>query len=395
MKFPRIENAQLNSKRALLRIEGTGILDQNSVIYNPIPLLAVIPTIKFLLQRGASVLILTNTSDKIKPQADELHALIEYFSKELNQTVDYIRDPFAEQALGGGSNKLSQVAVLENLDFYPEERSNKHSFAKKLAKLGDVYVNDARSANGYEYASVVELTKLLPSFIGLGLHQRLLLLKSLMDTQRDKFCLIVGGVNLDKKLSFLSKCVTRVNTILIGGGIAYGFLYSRAIPIGRSLREADLDVPAFQFLEKANFEKVKVALPTDHLLSKSIDADASCKNSSSIPQDWLGVEIGNKTLKYFESLVKKEPLIVWYGPLGVTELDKYSRGSFRLAKTLAKSKGQVFAIGDETCRLIYSTAKHQNYDCLESNSEFVLKVLLDVPLPGIIAIQENESINES
>ena len=158
MKFPRIENAQLNSKRALLRIEGTGILDQNSAIYNPIPLLGVIPTIKFLLQRGASVLILTNTSDKVKPQVDELHALAEYLSKELNQAVDYIRDPFAEQALDGGPNKLSQVAVLENLDFYPGERSKRKSFAQKLAKLGDVYVNDARSANGYEYASVVELT---------------------------------------------------------------------------------------------------------------------------------------------------------------------------------------------------------------------------------------------
>ena len=380
----RLENAQLSSKRVLLRIEAEPCLDQSAAVSNPIPLLNILPTIHFLRQRGASVLILTHASHVQSKKALELHALAKYLSEALEQPVGYIVSPFKDNNI---EKAFSQpVTLLENLDCSPQERNGEKDFASQLANLGEIYINEARSANSKQYASLVHLPKLMPSYAGLALHKEWEFLQSLLD--KNKAHVLLGGISLGKKLDFLKKFISRIDSLMIGGGLSYSFLYSRAVPIGRSLHEEQLDVPAFQFIEKAELEQVKTILPLDHLLAKQIDPDAACKISARIPEDLMGVDIGPKTLSLFEKELKQASTVLWYGPLGVTEVKKFSRASHKLAKLLAKSKARVFAVGRDTTTLIHSLGKAKNYEYLEPDSQFVLDVLEQRPLPGIAALAQ-------
>ena len=223
------------------------------------------------------------------------------------------------------------LVLLENLSIYSEEKKNDPNFAEALASLGDIYVNESRSANKEQYASIVSLPKLLPAYAGNVLYSEWEFLSSLREKKSSAFYLILGGINLEKKLSFLQRCMANLRGLIIGGGIAYSFLHSRAIPVGRSLREEGMEVNAFQVIEKAELERIELVLPKDHLTAKQINANAATQSTSRITEDWIGVDMGSKSLSLCQKALSKASAILWYGPLGVSEIKKFSKASYKLA----------------------------------------------------------------
>ena len=386
--LPRIENADLSSKRVLLRIEAEPALDHSGAVSNPLPLLNILPTIHFLLQRKASVLILSHASHPQNKKPLDLEALAKYLGQLLEQKVGYAASSILKGEGEQRPEKLfpQPVTLLENLDFYPGEKKGEQGFAAQLSKLGEVYVNEARSANSQKYASLTLLPKLLPSYAGLGLYGEWEFLQSLMS--KNRLHLVLGGLRLAEKLELIKKLISRIDSLMIAGGLSYNFMRSRAMPVGRSLCEEELDVPAFQLMERAELEQVHTILPIDHALAKHIRPDASCKISARIPEDLMGLDIGPKTLGLFEKELKQASNILWYGPLGVTELKKFSWASCKLAKFLAKSKAPVCAIGKDTTELIHSMGKAGAYEYLEPDSHFVLDVLKQKAFPGLLALSK-------
>ncbi len=414
MHLQRLENAQVTDKRVLVRIDAKGLIDHNGNISNPIVFDKILPTLEILIQRKASILLLTHVSHSHfdSEQAVSLESLANYITHKLKKPVHYLRGPLpfgakngkrvgkgngkhasTDQAAGHIEQTLGKdLILLENLAAYKEERQNSPDFARGLASLGDIYVNESRGANREQYASIVSLPKLIPAYAGVALFDELEFLQSLREKNQNGVYLVLGGTGIEKKVTLLRSCMTHLRGLILGGGIAYSFLHSRAVPVGKSLREEQMEVLAFQLIEKAELQRVETFMPRDHIIAKQIRSDASTKSSAKISDDWIGVDVGSKSLGIYQKALSKASIVLWYGPLGVNEIKKFSKSSDGLARFLAKSKARVCALGDDTTKLIASTGKSSRYDYLEPDSDFVMDILSGNPLPGLLALENTEKI---
>ena len=282
------------------------------------------------------------------------------------------------------------LALLENLDAFKKgEKNNDKGFAQQLATLGDIYVNEARSANQEQRASLVYLPKLLPAYPGVTLFRELEFLQFIQEKKNNSLYFILGGMNLQKKILLLRRFIDHLSGLLLGGGIAYSFLHSLAIPVGNSWRERELEVEAFQLLQKADMELVDTVLPIDHLIAQERDESAPSKVSSRIPEHWMGMDLGPKTITKFSKSLAKAKNVLWYGPTGITEIKKFGSSSQALAKSLAKSKARVCAVGEDTTAVVYSNGWQRDYEHLEPDSDFVIAVLSKASLPGLTALHRD------
>ena len=391
--FPRLENANLNNKRVIVRFDINKVFDSTGALVNPIPILNILPTIKFILSKGSKLILLTSTSDSknINNKIFEITELKNFLSKELSEEINFVSD-FQNKTVKDEIEKTnSKITLFDNLDKNPEEKNEKKNdkeFAKLIASYGDIFVNEARSSNNYNLSTIVNLPTLLPSYLGLGLHGEIEFLKILLEKNKNKSILILGGVDFEKKFEFLKKFLKRFKTVLIGGGLAFTFLDSRAIPIGASLKEQTFGVPAFQLLEKAELELIKIILPIDFITTNNLSNKKSIKATSHIPNDWIATDIGSKTVSLFEKFLTGATNIFWYGSIGMAEINKFDQGTQNLLNMLSKTKLKKFAFGSDTTTSIYKTGKYKNFDFLEADSDFVLNILNEIKMPGLEALSK-------
>ncbi len=386
--YPRLENASLNGKRVLLRIDASKAFDSTGTIANKLAILSILPTIEFILNKGARIILLVSASQNSK--LFEIHEIAPLLEKELKQKVEFVPDFLTKNAKIEIEKNTSPILVFESLNKFPQEAKNEKEFARTLASFGDIYVNEARSSNYLESASIVTLPTLLPSYLGIVLHRELEFLEQILQKNKQRPILILGGMDLEKKLDFLKRFLTYFKAILIGGGIGYTFLDSRAIPVGNSFKDVALGVPAFQLTEKAELELVKFLLPIDHIIANDLSPKAKTKTTTSIPKDWTGVDIGPKSLALFEKSLVDASSIFWYGTMGMTEIKNFNQGTQALVHILAKSKLPKFACGLDTTTSIYNSGKYKNFDFIEVDSDFTLKVLYKKKMPGIEVLLEKE-----
>ncbi|MES0491608.1 MAG: phosphoglycerate kinase [Leptospirales bacterium] len=394
--LPGIENLDVNRKRVIVRVDFNVPIDNKTgQIGDSGRIEKAIPTINYLLESNAAVILITHLGRPKSHREKSLSTkiLIEKL-RELIQDTDIIQAPFTTpEKLEKLSSKLEpgQILLLENIRYYPEETSDeskvRKAFAKKMARLGDLIVNDAFGACHRAHTTVKELPEILPSYAGFLLKKEIQILSTILNNPARPFVAIIGGAKVSSKMAVLSNLVTRVDSIIIGGGMAYTFLKSKGLKMGDSLVEDEHLSQAFQINDKANFNETGFYLPDDHTIASEFSPDAKVKASGlEIPEGWMGMDIGPKTIKKFEKIIKDAKTILWNGPMGVFEMEPFSKGTMSIAKSLSKNKGTTIVGGGDSMSALKKSGLEDSITHISTGGGATLEFLEGKKLPGIQAL---------
>lgn len=348
MNKKTIEDIDVNGKRVLVRCDFNVPLDINdkSKITDDRRIREALPTIKYLMSHGARVILCSHigkTKDKqtLAPVAKRLSELLE-------------RDvPFASDVIGNDARakvadlKDGDVMLLENVRIHPEEEANDPEFAKELASLAEVYVNDAFGTAHRAHASTAGVANYLPAVCGYLIQKEIGIMGDALNNPKRPFLAILGGAKVSSKIGVIENLLDKVDGLMIGGGMAYTFSKAMGGRIGKSLCEDDKLDLAKEILAKAKEKNVTVYLPIDTICAKEISADAETMvvPTNDIPDDWEGLDIGPESTKKFVEAIKEYKTIIWNGPVGYSELDKFATGTISIAKALAENEDAITIIG--------------------------------------------------
>ncbi|PJZ70207.1 phosphoglycerate kinase [Leptospira perolatii] len=394
MQLPRLENADLAGKRVFLRVD-FNVPIENGTVTDKTRIEKTLPTIELLLKKGARLVIASHLGrPKGKPDPQfSIEPVVKTFQEMVKAKVT-----FSKEVVGDSVVKLSkelqngEILVIENLRFHKEEEENEAGFCKKLASLADVYVNDAFGAAHRAHASTEGIAHLLPSYAGLLMYQEITQLSGLLSRPAKPFVAIIGGSKVSSKIQVLKNLIDKVDHLLIGGGMAYTFLKSRAVPVGNSLVEKDFEVDAFQLIEKAGVAGVDIQLPVDHVIGDKFDPHAKSKtvDKMGILDGWMGMDIGPKTISNYEKVIKNAATIVWNGPMGVFEFDKFAEGTMAIAKAVAKSKAKTVVGGGDSIAAINKAGVESKITHVSTGGGASLEFLEGKKLPGVQALLNQE-----
>ena len=331
-----VKDVDLKGKRVLMRVDFNVPLDESCNITDDIRIRAALPTIKYALDKGAKVILMSHLG-RPDGKVDEklrLAPCAKRLEKLLGTKVIALKDcigPEVKNAVMAMKDK--DVLLLENLRFHAEEEKNDPAFAKELASLGEVFVNDAFGTAHRAHASTEGVTHYLPSVSGFLLEKEIQYLGNAVDNPVRPFVAILGGAKVKDKIKVIDNLLNKVDALLIGGGMAYTFLKAKGKTIGASKLDKDGFDTAKAALDKAAKKNIPMLLPVDNIVADKFDANANTKLvGEDIPDGWMGLDIGPKTIREFEEKLKDAKTIIWNGPLGVFEMDKFAEGTEEIAK---------------------------------------------------------------
>jgi 3-phosphoglycerate kinase len=380
---------KITGKRILLRADFNVPQDSKGNITDDTRIKAVLPTINYILSNKGKLVLMSHLGrpkdkeDKFKldPVAQRLSQLINRPVKKLDDSIGMnIEKAVSKMAEG-------DVVLLENLRFYPEEEANDDNFSKKLAFLGDFYINDAFACSHRAHASIAGVTKYLKSGAGYLLAKEIEYLTKVVSSAEKPFVLILGGAKVSDKIGVINNLMTLVDTILIGGGMAYTFLAAEGKKIGSSKLEKDKISVAKDILKKARDKKINILLPVDHLIVDKVDQHAHIKLAAGeIPDGWIGVDIGPKTIKLFTDALSTAKTVCWNGPLGVFEIDKFSEGSRSIASAMANLKATTVVGGGDTAAAVEKFGLASKMSHISTGGGASLEFLEGKELPGITSL---------
>ncbi len=388
--------ADLAGKKVLVRVDFNVPQDETGKITDDTRIRAALPTIKYLTEAGARVILASHLgrpkgvteSLRLNPVAVRLSELL---GKPVVKTDDCIGDAVATQvnALNNGD-----VALLENVRFYPEEEKNDPEFAKKLASLADIYVNDAFGTAHRAHASTEGVTKYISTSVaGLLLDKELQYLSGAIDNPKRPLAAIVGGSKVSSKIGVIETLIDKVDVLLLGGGMIFTFYKARGLNVGKSLVEEDKLELARALEAKAAAKGVKFLLPTDVVVADNFKPDANSKIVSieNIPDGWMGLDIGPDSVKVFQTALAECKSAIWNGPMGVFEFDKFAVGTEAIAHTLADltDKGMITIIGGgDSVAAVEKVGLADKMSHISTGGGASLELLEGKILPGIAALNE-------
>lgn len=387
-----IKDIDVSGKKVLLRVDFNVPLDDDGNITDDTRIRVEMPTIKYLLQHNAKVIICSHLG---RPNGEvntkySLLPVAKYLVKELLGRVFFAPDCIGlETKAKANALKDGEVLILENLRFHREEEANDPFFAKELASLADIYVNDAFGTAHRKHASTYGVAKILPNAVGFLMGKEINAIKSVIDNPERPLVAILGGAKVDDKISLIENLITKCNTLLIGGGMAFTFLKAKGVQIGSSLVDNEkLDV-AKNILKLAENNNVKVVLPIDYLCASEFSPNTKAvKVKGDIPDTLLGLDIGSKTIKLFKNEIKNAKSIIWNGPLGVFEFKNFSKGTAEIAKTIIKFKGKAVVGGGDSVSAIKKVGKTERIYHISSGGGASLKLMAGESLPGVDVIAD-------
>ena len=391
-----IKDVDLKGKRALIRVDFNVPLDENLNITDDIRIRAALPTIRYALDKGAKVILMSHLG-RPDGKADEklrMAPVAKRLRELLNKPVTAMKDCIGDDVKKAVSSmKAGDVILLENLRFHAEEEKNDPNFAKELAALGDVFINDAFGTAHRAHASTEGVTHYLPSVAGFLLEKEIEYLGNAVDNPKRPFIAILGGAKVKDKIKVIDNLLNKVDALLIGGGMAYTFLKVQGKTIGSSKLDKDGLDTAKAALEKAAKKKIPILLPVDHVIADKFDASANTKVVGvDIPDGWMGLDIGPKTIKLFEDKLQRARTIVWNGPLGVFEMDKFAKGTEDVARFIAGLKGVTSVIGGgDTAAAMAKFKVEDKVTHISTGGGASLEYLEGRGLPGIDALNDKES----
>ncbi|MDD3902263.1 MAG: phosphoglycerate kinase [Sphaerochaeta sp.] len=387
-----IRDCDFTGKKALVRVDFNVPL-KDGIVTDDTRIKAALPTIKYLLDNGASVVVMSHfgrPKGKKNPEFS-MAPIAAKFSELLGKKVVLAHDVIGTEveaqvkALSAG-----EVLLLENVRFYAEEEANDPEFAKKLASFGDVYVNDAFGTAHRAHASTEGVAHYLPSYAGFLIEKEVKFMAPLLENPEKPFVAIIGGSKVSSKISVLESLVKTCDTIVIGGGMAYTFLSVQGHAIGKSLVEEEYKDTASSFLSKAKEKGVQVILPVDHLCGADFkDTTEAIKiDSVEIPENLIGMDIGPKTIDLICKAVGSAKSVVWNGPMGVFEFANFAEGTLTVAKALADCKGTTVVGGGDSVAAINKFDLANKIDHVSTGGGASLEFLEGRVLPGIKALEK-------
>ena len=389
-----IRDVPIRDKRVLMRVDFNVPLGQNGQIGDDTRIRAALPTISYALQEGARVVLTShlgrpkgrvNPALSLQPVAARLQKLLE---RPVQLSPDCIGEAVEKQV---GSLMAGDVLLLENLRFHAEEEANDAAFAESLARLGDVYVNDAFGAAHRAHASTDGIaTYLQPAVAGLLMDREITYLGRVTEHAELPLVAILGGAKVSDKISLITNLLDNVSTLLLGGGMAYTLLQAQGYTVGNSLLEPDCIPLARELLAKAAERQVQFVVPCDHVVAQSIDDNAETQvvTDANIPDGWIGLDIGPQTIQQFCEVIATARTVVWNGPMGVFELKPFRQGTLAIARAVAACSGTTIAGGGDTLAALALTDCRDRITHISTGGGASLEFLEGKALPGIACLND-------
>jgi phosphoglycerate kinase len=387
------------NRKALVRVDFNVPLNDKYEITDDTRIRAAIPTIKKILGDGGSVILMSHLGRPKDGPTEKysLKHLVKHISELLGgTTVLFANDCIGEQAyMTANMLKPGEVLLLENLRFYKEEEKGDEAFAQKLAKLGDVYVNDAFGTAHRAHASTAVIAKFFPAdkkMFGLLMESEVRSAEKILHDSQKPFTAIIGGAKVSDKILIIENLLQKATDIIIGGGMAYTFMKAEGGNIGNSLCEEDRLQTALDLLKKASEKGVCIHLPADSLIADKFDASAntSASPSNNIPQGWMGLDIGPNACDQFSNVIKKSRTILWNGPMGVFEMEKFQHGTKAVAVAVADAtqKGAFSLVGGgDSVAAVNQFGFSDKVSYVSTGGGAMLEYFEGKELPGIAAIK--------
>jgi len=388
-----VENLELKGKRTLIRVDFNVPLDSGKII-DDTRIKGALPTIENVMERGGKVILMSHLGRpkgkvvqelSLKPVAERLGELLDKSVVMAPDCVGHEVKAIVDKMTDG------DVVLLENLRFHAEEEKNDPDFARKLAELADVYVNDAFGAAHRAHASTAGVTEYVSqSAAGFLMQKEIEYIGKVIENPERPFVAILGGAKVSSKIGVIEKLMEKADGIVIAGAMAYTFLKAKGRRIGDSLVEDDkLDLAKY-LLKKALDSDVPLYLPIDHVISDDFAADANVRivKRSAIPDGWEGMDIGPATIEKYKGVLEDAKTIVWNGPVGVFEFDAFAKGSFAMAKLLAESDATTIVGGGDCVAAVQKSGYADKITHISTGGGASLELMEGKELPGIAALSD-------
>jgi len=393
-----VRDIDVPGKKVFVRVDYNVPMDSNGNITDYTRIDASLPTLKYLLEKGASIILASHLG---RPKGrDPKYSLLpvqKALAERLEVNVKFVPDCIGDEVKKAISNlKSKEVLLLENVRFYKEEEANDENFAKQWADLVDVYVCDAFGSVHRAHASVEALPRIMkqqskPAVAGFLVEKELEYLDNAISNPKRPFAAILGGSKVSTKIGVIESLLQKVDKLLIGGGMMFTFYKSMGIEVGNSLLEKDYVSTAFELLQKAKEKSVSIILPVDVVVTDNIDNPQKVKvvSKNEIPADMMGVDIGPASIKLFSDELKNCKTIFWNGPLGVFEKDEFAKGTIEIAKVLANLKDAVKVIGGgDSAAAVAKAGVENKMTHISTGGGASLEFIEGKPLPGIVVLED-------
>ena len=388
-----IEDIDVSGKKVLVRCDFNVPLDENKNITDETRINAALPTIKYLLEHGAAVILCSHLG---RPKGEfNMKYSLAPVAKRLSEKLGF-EVKLAKDVIGPDAKKLAaevkpgQAVLLENVRFHPEEEKNDPAFAKELASMAEIYVSDAFGTVHRAHASTAGVAEYLPAVAGFLIGKELNFLgKAVTDPERP-FVAILGGAKVKDKIGVITNLIEKVDTLLIGGGMAYTFMKATGGEIGNSLCDEERLGLALELLDKAKAKGVKLLLPVDNVCGKEFNNDTEqmvCE-SGKIPEGWEGLDIGPKTVELFSKEIKAAKTVVWNGPMGVFEMPNFAKGTLAIATAMAESDATTIIGGGDSAAAVTQMGLASKMSHISTGGGASLEFLEGKTLPGVAALND-------
>ena len=394
MNKKTLKDLNVENKRVLVRVD-FNVPIKDGVITDTNRIEASLTTIKYLIDNNAKVILMSHLGrPKGEPKPEfSLKPVAQKLSEIIGQDVKFINsDKVVDDSVIEESKKLQpkEIMIIQNTRFRKEEEKNDEKFSKELSQLADLYVNDAFGTSHRAHASNVGVSKFLPSAVGFLVQKEIEIMGKALENPERPFTAILGGAKVSDKIGVIENLLDKVDTILIGGAMAFTFIKSQGKNVGKSLIEEDKLDLAKSLLEKAQEKGVKIFLPVDFVVSKEMSEESDSKviNIDDFTDDIAGFDIGTKTIKIFDEEIQKSKTIVWNGPMGVFEIEQFSKGTFEIANSLVKSKATTIVGGGDSASAIAKSGNKDKVTHVSTGGGASLEFLEGKVLPGIDCIDE-------
>ena len=390
-----VEDLDVSGKKVLLRCDFNVPFDAEGNITDTKRIDESLKTINYLRDKGAKVILCSHLG---RPKGEfntklSLAPVAEYLSKALGINVKMAKDVVGDSAKEiSGSLKEGEVCLLENVRFHAEEEKNDPEFSKKLASLAEVYVNDAFGTAHRAHASTAGVAKYLPSACGYLIRKEIEVMGNALKDPKRPFVSILGGAKVSDKIGVINNLLEKVDTLIIGGGMAYTFTNALGYSVGTSICESDKLDLAKDMMAKAKEKGVKLLLPVDNKVGREYDpnTEAQIVDADKIPDGWMGLDIGTKTAQLFADAIKGCGTVVWNGPMGVSEWDNFANGTIAVAKAIAESGAVSIIGGGDSAAAIEKLGFSDKMTHISTGGGASLQFLEGKELPGLAAIEDKE-----
>jgi len=389
-----IDDLQVKGKRVLVRVDFNVPVDDNGQITDDRRIKAAVPTIKSLADRGAKVILVSHFGRPKGGPNDKyrMDVMAKRLSEIIGKSVVKVNDCIGDEPKKA-IETLSEggIVLLENVRFYKEEEANDEAFAKKLADLAEIYVNDAFGTAHRAHASTAGVAKFLkPAVSGYLMQKEIDIMGKALSNPETPFVAILGGAKVADKLGVIQNLLEKVDTLIIGGGMAYTFLKAQGMEIGKSLLDAEKVGFAQEMLAKAKAKGIKLLLPIDTVVADNFKNPTVSKTvpSNEIPADMEGVDIGPETVKLFAKEIETAKTVIWNGPMGVFELPQFAVGTKAIAQALTQSKGTTIVGGGDSAAAVEQMGFADKITHVSTGGGASLEFMEGIELPGVAALTE-------